>query len=471
MGRLFWKFLVAYWAALLAAVLCVVAAAWMYQVSRDVESPVDLGGRARFRVGSGAATLREGGLPALRALMEEWGRQREVLLFAVDGAGQELLGRPIPAEAFQHARELVDTDEGSEVAQQVTLASGETYLLFVPFRDKPLSQRLLFASQHMSPLVLLFAGAVTSLIFGALLAWYVARPIRHLRQAFADLSVGHLGTRVAPQIGARRDEVADLGRQFDEMAEQLQALIAAQQALLHDVSHELRSPLARLQAAIGLARQNPRKLDGSLERIEHEAVRLDDLVGHLLTFSRLGARASEESLGPSEHTDIADLVGSIAEDAHFEAQATQRGVSFSGEAGLCANVRVELLHRAVENVVRNAVKFTDEGSTVEVAATRGSSGKEAVVSVSDHGPGVGESDLEAIFEPFYRGRQGQPGGGFGLGLAIARRAVQAHGGHVVARNRAEGGLEIEMRLPLNGSVAASAPSAEGDGEPYGPVSG
>lgn len=449
MGRLFWKFLLAYWAALLAAVICIGAAAWLYRVSRDVETPIDLGGRARFRIGSGAATLREGGLQTLRAMMEEWGRQNEVLLFVVDGTGRELLGRPVPPEAFERARLLVDADEGSEVAQQVSLVGGDTYLLFVPFRHKPLWQRLSTASQRMSPLVPLTAGVVTSLVFGALLAWYVARPIRHLRQAFADLSVGHLDTRVAPRIGRRRDEVADLGRQFDKMAEKLQALIAAQRALLHDVSHELRSPLARLQAAIGLARQSPQKLEGSLERIEREAVRLDELVGQLLTFSRLGARVSEESLGRAERTDIADVVGGIAEDAHFEARAAGRGVTFTGEGELSADVRVELLHRAVENVVRNAVKYTEEGSTVEVTVTRVPKCEEAVVIVADRGPGVAESDLEAIFDPFFRGSQGQLGGGFGLGLAIARRAVEAHGGRVSARNRAGGGLVIEMFLPLH----------------------
>ena len=160
-------------------------------------------GRARFRVGSGAATLREGGLQPLRAMMEEWGRQSEVLLFVVDGGGDDLLGRPIPSEAVEHARTLVEADGGSEVAQRVRVAGGETYLLFVPYRHRPLWQRLQWASWRMSPYVPLAAGVLTSLVFGALLAWYVARPIRHLSQAFADLSVGKLDTRVAPRIGGR----------------------------------------------------------------------------------------------------------------------------------------------------------------------------------------------------------------------------------------------------------------------------
>jgi two-component system OmpR family sensor kinase len=334
------------------------------------------------------------------------------------------------------------------VARRVSQPDGQGWLLFVPLRAAPLWQQFLYAGRPLPARARLTGAIFASLVFGALLAWYFARPIRHLREAFAALSLGRLDTRVAPRMGRRRDEVADLGREFDGMAEQLQTLIAAQQSLLHDVSHELRSPLARLQAAIGLARQNPQKLGSSLERIESEAVRLDELVGHLLTLSRLGTRVSGESLGRSERIDLADLVGSIAEDARFEARASGRDVAFSAEAEVFAEVRVELLHRAVENVVRNAVKHTAAATTVEVDVRKSPSGHEAVVSVADRGPGVAETEMEAIFEPFYRGPEGQPGGGFGLGLAIARRAVEAHGGRVRARNRSDDGLVIEMSLPL-----------------------
>jgi two-component system OmpR family sensor kinase len=232
------------------------------------------------------------------------------------------------------------------------------------------------------------------------------------------------------------------------MAEQLQTLLGAQQSLLHDVSHELRSPLARLQAAIGLARQDPRKLDSSLERIESEVVRLDELVGQLLTLSRLEAKVGGRSLERPERTDLADLVGAIAEDARFEAQANDRAVTFTAEGEVSAEMRVELLHRAVENVVRNAIRHTEAGTTVDVGVRRSPSGEEAVITVADRGPGVAEDELESIFEPFYRGRNGSPGGGVGLGLAIARRAVEAHGGRVRARNRDDGGLVIEIWLPL-----------------------
>jgi two-component system OmpR family sensor kinase len=330
----------------------------------------------------------------------------------------------------------------------VSLPGGETYLLFLPTATLPPVERFLFGVRPAPPVVLFVTGAVVSLTFGALLAWYVARPIRHLRSAFASLSTGRFATRVAPLIGRRRDEVADLGRDFDRMAQQLQALTAAQRSLLHDVSHELRSPLARLQAAIGLARQDPQKLEASLERIENEAERLDALVGQLLTLSRLEATVGGGRLERAERVDLVDLVASVAADASYEAQASGRAVAFAGGGEISAEVRVELLHRAVENVVRNAIQHTAPGTTVEVSATRQASAAELLVTVADRGPGVAAAELETIFEPFYRGAQGQSGRGFGLGLAIARRAVEAHGGWVRATNRPGGGLVVEMSVPL-----------------------
>jgi two-component system, OmpR family, sensor kinase len=450
MGRLFWKFFLSYWAALLVAVFGVSAAAWLYVLAeRDPDLSLEAGPRASFIVGSAASTLRHGGVPALRELMDDWGRRGTVRLFVTDGADRDLLGRRVPPEALSRARVLVETDEDPSSVRRVRLPEGETYLLFLPTATMPPLERFLFGVRPAPPIALFLTGALVSLAFGALLAWYVARPIRHLRSAFASLSLGRFETRVAPLIGRRRDEVADLGRDFDGMAQQLQALTAAQRSLLHDVSHELRSPLARLQAAIGLARQDPRKLDASLERIENEAGRVDELVGQLLTLSRLEASAAGGPPERSERTDLVDLVASVAADADFEAQAGGRAVAFTGEGEILADVRVELLHRAIENVVRNAVQHTAPGTTVEVSVGRPSAG-EVLVTVADRGPGVAEPEIERIFEPFYRGAQGRPGRGFGLGLAIARRAVEAHGGRLRAANRPGGGLSIELSVPLPG---------------------
>ncbi len=449
MGRLFWKFFFSYWAALLLAVLGVATAAWLYVLTeRSLDLSLEAGPRASFIVDSAAATLRHGGLPALRALMEGWRRHEEVRLFAVDEAGRDLFSRPVPPDAWARARALVETQQEPAMVRRVRLPNGDSYLLFLPTATMPRWKRFLFGAPPPSAFALLAVGALASLAFGALLAWYVARPIRHLRAAFDSLSAGRFDTRVAPLMGRRRDEVADLGRDFDSMAQRLQTLTNAQRSLLHDVSHELRSPLARLQAAIGLARQSPQRIEGSLDRIEREAERLDELIGELLTLSRLEAGAGNGPRERLEQVEVVDLVASIAADAAFEAEASGRRVVFSGEGETSAEVRVESLQRAIENVVRNAVKFTKEGTTVEVKATADARGESLLVTVADHGPGVAPDDLARIFEPFYRGAGGQTGPGFGLGLAIARRAVEAHGGSVSARNRDGGGLVVEMRVPL-----------------------
>jgi two-component system OmpR family sensor kinase len=245
----------------------------------------------------------------------------------------------------------------------------------------------------------------------------------------------------------RRDEIADLGDDFDQMAQQLQKLVGAQRRLLHDVSHELRSPLARLQAAIGLVRQSPEKLEASLDRIEREVARVDELVGEVLTLARLESLAS----GASARTvDFAELVADVAEDARFEAEAAKRRLSYAGSAVARVRGSAELLHRAVENVVRNAVKYTAEGSCVEMELSadsgRAGAGK-AVLVVADRGPGIPDEELERIFDPFYRVAN-DTAKGFGLGLAIAQRAIASHGGVIRARNRPDGGLRLEIELPL-----------------------
>jgi two-component system, OmpR family, sensor kinase len=252
-------------------------------------------------------------------------------------------------------------------------------------------------------------------------------------------------------MGRLRDEIADLGRDFDQMAQQLQSLVGAQRRLLHDASHELRSPLARLQAAVGLARQQPEHLDEWLNRIEREGTRLDTLVGELLTLSRLEAGIGAQ---PNDYVDLNDLVGEIADDAKFEAAASGRQVAFSGSGEVIVKARAELLRRAVENVVRNAVKYAPAGTSVNVELGAPDRSRRARLAVSDRGPGIPEGDLSNVFEPFFRGGGADSRAGYGLGLAIARRAVEAHGGSIRAINRDGGGLRVEIELPTDALAAA-----------------
>jgi two-component system OmpR family sensor kinase len=439
MGRLFWKIFFAFWLALVAAAAGAGTAVWWHRHTREAAEPqLSRGPPQMFATDMAAATLKHGGVAALREWMEDTSRTRRVRVFAVDTAGNDLLGRPVPEGALSRARELAES-EHPRATQVVAAPSGESFLLFVPHSADPRPA----PPSPLSPWMLIVIGAATSLAVSAILAWYLARPIRSLRWAFDAAASGRLETRVRPLMGRRRDEIADLGRDFDRMAQQLQKLVSAQRRLLHDVSHELRSPLARLQAAIGLVRQSPQKLESSLERIEREATRLSELVGGLLTLSRL------ECVDPAaEPVDLADVVASVVEDARFEAQAAGRDVSFQPVGGAIVRGRAELLHRAVENVVRNAVKYTAPGSSVDIAMRLDTGPPRAIVSVIDHGPGIAPEDIGRIFEPFYRtgGVAGRPQG-FGLGLAIAQRAIEAHGGQIRVANVAGGGLRVEIALP------------------------
>lgn len=295
------------------------------------------------------------------------------------------------------------------------------------------------------PVEPMLAGLLVSLVVGAVLARYLSKPIRLLRSGFEAASRGDLDVRLAPSLEGHRDDLSDLGREFDQMAARLKGLMEGQRRLLHDVSHELRSPLARLQAAVGLARQQPEQLDTWLARIERESERMDRLVGELLTLSRLEAGARQ---GATEHFDLAELLAAVVEDARFEAETRHRHVSLWSESPCPVQGQPELLQRAIENVLRNAVRHTAESSEVLVELATLEEGRRLLLSILDRGPGVPEAELAGIFEPFRRGSGARQGEGHGLGLAIARRVIETHGGSIHAVNRPDGGLAVRMELPL-----------------------
>jgi signal transduction histidine kinase len=288
-------------------------------------------------------------------------------------------------------------------------------------------------------------------------------PVVRLRAATRQLAAGDLTARAGAPNVRRRDEVAGLMRDFDAMAERLENLVNAQSRLLNDISHELRSPLARLNVALGLARQRANEDSAvMLDRIELEAGRLNELIGRLLTLARM---EDGEQRIPSRPVLLDEVVLSVAEDAEFEAQARHCHVNSQISAGSW-EVRgdASLLHSAIENVVRNAIRYTRDDSMVEIHLERKKSaaGSEAVVRVTDCGDGVPPHALEKLFQPFYRldDARGRQTGGVGLGLAITERAVRFHGGRVAATNRAEGGLMVEIHLPLMPGSFSAEPAPE-----------
>jgi two-component system, OmpR family, sensor kinase len=487
-GRLFWKFFLFIWLAQLGGIVAVAAMFWLTQprIVRILEG-VDAGPGARTYVSAAAAILHYGGASAFK----DWAaREPRPTVLAVDSDGRDVLDRAVPPRVLAEARRLHDTDPASPLVARVSDANQHFYLVFaartegppdtlspeqrppgdlpplgdpprgIPSADAPPPVRAgppdsgpgggpggRRGSQPglHPPLGAMIATLLASLLTAALLAWYVAKPIRSLRSAFQAVAGGHLEHRVGPVIGARHDELADLGRDFDRMAAQLQESMSRQRRLLHDVSHEVRSPLARLQAATGILRQRHPSDDSTVERIEEEITRIDRLVGDLLRLSRI--EAGEHGEEPEE-VDLRDLVSQVVSDASFEAQSRGRRVAWDRPVEASLLGRPEMLHVAFENIVRNAIKHAPDSEVVAVETSVDPTEQRYVFRVLDTGPGVREDELPTLFTPFFRAAWSASTEGYGLGLAIARRSIEAHGGTIRARNRARGGLEVEIELPL-----------------------
>lgn len=496
-GRLFWKFFLSILLAQVAAAVGIGSVFWLREQARlsNTITLIETGPPAGFMLDSAAIALKYGGVPALREIVSQKGRHS---VYAVFSNGRELLGREVTPSMREQARRELAADRPYRPVRQLKAPDGQQLLLFVPRMYRNAAGDTLTAAQvagpgtegppagmnapgpgepraggmpgpggpddragfgrgdgprgpfgpfsPMSRPIPMLAAIIVSLFFAALLAWYFSRPIRALRSAFEAASAGDLSPRFTDGDRLGGDELNDLGRDFDRMSGQLRALMDGQRRLLHDVSHELRSPLARLQAAIGLAHQQPDRIATSLERIERESVRMDKLVGELLTLSRLEANPD---LPKNEPVDMQELVDGIALDARFEAgdDGPAIEVEIEGEPQAIVRGAPDLLWRAVENVVRNAVKHGGAGGRVDIRLV--ARGPLVHVEVLDRGPGIRDADLPTVFEPFFRSNPGKNNiDGHGLGLAIAQRVVHAHGGSIVARNREGGGLQVAIALPL-----------------------
>ena len=390
----------------------------------------------------------EEGLRAFLDRLRDLDTRRPMSLLAQDGS--VWYGDPIDSP---RAQELVDRtlasggiethfapEERSLGAAPVDFPNGKRYVLMFSWERQP-PQSLFWGS---TPGYIRLTGLLfTAVLLCYLLALYLTSPIRKLREATNKLASGELSTRVAGRIGNRRDELSDLARDFDEMAERIESLITSQQRLTRDISHELRSPLARMNVALEIAKQRSGPENAAvLQRIEGESNRLNEMISRLLTLAKLESGAEEVERA---RLDLAEIVRDVAADADFEAQAKGKFVEVSS-ADSCAVMGSEtLLRSAIENVLRNAVRYTADRTVVDVSL-RTSNGC-AIVSVADHGGGVPEEELPNLFKPFYRVGEARERktGGIGLGLAIAERAIKAHKGKITAKNTRDG-LAVEIVL-------------------------
>jgi two-component system, OmpR family, sensor histidine kinase CpxA len=408
------------------------------------------------------SAYEEGGDQKVRDYLESIEHSQHVRAYLFDEQGNEVSRRGAPDWAMRVAAggPRGPHDGFLFPAPQVlrdSRASSDGKHRFTIVLGLPPGPRVFIGPRGL-PFTGLIIGVLSSGLVCYLLSWYLTKPIVQLRTAARQIAAGDLTARAGAPAISRRDEVAGLMRDFDAMAERLETLLKAQSRLLNDISHELRSPLARLNVALGLARQRAGvESTDMLDRIELEAARLNELIGRILTLARL---EDGEQLVPQTPVPLDEIVESVSEDAEFEAQERHCHVHTSiAEGNWEVRGNASLLHSAVENVVRNAIRYTQEGSAVEIelkSETRGA--REAVLRVSDSGPGVPSDSLDKLFQPFYRldDARGRQTGGVGLGLAITERAVRFHGGKVSAFNRPQGGLVIEIRLPMIASEQITA---------------
>lgn len=454
LGRLFWKLFFAIWLSQLTAIIGVGTVFWMHRHGGEATptSSVNLHGPLIHEIAAAETILRYGGVDALRSLNVETKHEFHPPVYAVNEQGMDILERPLSASDWNNVQQLARQGLYPQQIRTVQANDGHRYVLFIPEHGLQLDPNRpphpvgpLPPNATLLPVLPVMMGLLTSLFFSAVLAWYFAKPIRYLRAGFERLAKNQFDAPVSFAMDKRRDELADLGIEFDRMAHQITTLMAAQRHLLHDVSHELRAPLARLHAAIGLARQEPDTAYTNLDRIEREARRLDELVGEVLTLSRLEAGVTHTT---KEELNLGELLQFVMEDARFEAVSKDVKVNYSSNHEMPIKADAELIHRALENILRNAVKHTPPGSSIQVDTDYALDNRQVRISISDQGPGVADDQLTSIFEPFFRsGINSQ--NSFGLGLAIARRAIEVHGGSIVARNMPEGGLQIEMVLPIS----------------------
>jgi len=381
--------------------------------------------RAEFEAGGKEALARH-----LRALEEDWG----VHGLLADGEGRDVLTGADESGLLRRARRRPPLFRGLPMFQRgrpafAAPSEDGRYWFVVRFgegvggRPSLLLPHEVWVIGSVALLCFLFARGVTS-------------PVRKLRAAVQEFGQGNLMARADLQ---RKDEFGQLAEAFNQMAQRIANLLSSQRRLLADLSHEIRTPLTRLGLAVELARTGGDR-PAALDRIQREADRLNELVGALLQLTRA---ESDAAAARHERMDLAGLAGAVVESCHLEAEARGGRVTLAApEGGVWLEADAELLRRAMENVVRNAIRFSER-----VEVTVASEGASRVVRVRDHGPGVPEQELANLFEAFYRVREDfQAADGFGLGLAIAKRSVDLHGGTIVARN-ARPGLEVEIRLP------------------------
>ncbi len=451
MHRLFWKLFVTYWIALILFALGSLFAASFYieqtHARHDASSPME---EFNNRLQQARQAAAADGKPGLREWATRLDGEELVPLLVLDKDGHDLLQREASPRALghlmRHLERLRNQPSHDERHPSIRLPDGSEYWLVPDFQGATLGRFL--SRPRVIALPLIVAALVSGLVC-LLLARYLTSPMERLRQASQAYAAGDFSKRVGPSLGGRRDEIVDLAHALDNMAARLDTLLKSQRGLLRDVSHELRSPLARVQAALGLARQRSSGAENELDRIERETERLNELIGAILTFSRLDTGV--HPIAP-ETIDLELMLEEMAENARLEGAARGIRIDYAHAGAATCLGDPMLIHSVLENVLRNAILHSPDGGLIRLTLTdeADAAGRIGhVVRILDQGPGVPADMLESIFDPFVRvdDARGRNAGGVGLGLAIARRAIRAQHGTIQAENPPQGGLLVTIRLP------------------------
>lgn len=410
-----------------------------------------------------AAQAYESGGPQAFAQFERTlkGTTRRVF-YLIDGSGNDVLSRPIPTDSLPIVKSSrsdgrIVTRYGlhsQSAAYRFTSSSGHPYVVLL---HQPI-ELLSFLQTTGSEILFVGAGLLIVTLLSLWLAHHIAGPIHGIQSAARSVAKGDLNVRAPVEISKRHDELAALALDFDSMVERIGLLVHSQKNLLNTVSHELRSPLARLNMSLALLRrESSRESEELIERMEHDVERIDGLMDQLLTLSRLEAGISSSE---RENVNLTQLIQEIVADGNFEAQGSGKSVRLEASEDFFIEKADQLaLRSACENIIRNAIRHTRPGTAVDVLLRKDQSSllPQVCLCVRDCGPGVPQEFLVPIFQPFFRVKSTpDPGGpshtkGNGLGLAIAYEAVRLHKGSIVASNLSPSGLEIEMRIPTSPS--------------------